>query len=253
MDLELRGKKAIVTGATRGIGRVIAERLASEGVGLAICARKSDEVREAVTALSGHGVEVTGDTVDVRDGPSYTAWLKQSAEALGGLDLFVPNVSAGGGMEGEQNWWNNFEIDVLGTVRGCETVQPWLEQSEAGAIVVIGTTAAVETFMGPMAYNALKGALIVYSKQLSQVLAPKGVRINVVSPGPVYFPGGAWAMIEQHMPELYQSTLAEMPMGRMGTPEEIADAVVFLASPRASLITGVNLVADGGFTKRVQL
>ncbi len=253
MDLGLKGRKALVTGATRGIGRRIVEQLADEGVDIALCARKAEEVKETVAALESRGVKAIGEVVDVKDGPSYTAWIRQSAEALGGLDIFVPNVSAGGGMDGEQNWWNNFEVDVLGTVRGCEAAIPFLEKSDAPAIVVIATTGAVETFMGPMAYNALKGGLVVYTKQLSQFVAPKGIRVNAVSPGPIYFAGGAWEMIEKHMPQVYEGTLAQCPMGRMGTPEEIARTVAFLASPAASLITGVNLVADGGFTKRVQL
>ena len=253
MDLGLKGKKAIVTGATRGIGRRIVNLLADEGVDIALCARKADEVKDAVKALESRGVTAIGEVVDVKDGDAYTAWLKKSAEALGGVDIFVPNVSAGGGMDGEQNWWNNFEVDVLGTVRGCEAVTPWLQKSDSGAIVVIATTGAVETFMAPMAYNALKGGLVIYTKQLSQFLADKGIRVNAVSPGPIFFEGGAWDQIKQHMPDLYQGTLAQIPAGRFGTPEEVANAVVFLASPAASLITGVNLVADNGFTKRVQL
>ena len=105
--------------------------------------------------------------------------------------------------------------------------------------------------MGAGSYNAIKAALVVHSSGLAQQLAPQGIRVNTVSPGPVYFEGGAWAMIEKAMPQMYESTLASCPQGRMGTPEEVANAVVFLSSPRASLLTGVHLVADGGFTKRV--
>jgi NAD(P)-dependent dehydrogenase (short-subunit alcohol dehydrogenase family) len=107
--------------------------------------------------------------------------------------------------------------------------------------------------MGPQPYNAIKGALVIHAKQLSQALAPDGIRVNCVSPGPVFIQGGAWEYIKTHMTPLYDSTLAQIPQGRMGSAEEVANAVVFLASPAASLITGVNLVADGGFTKRVQL
>ena len=172
---------------------------------------------------------------------------------LGGIDIFVPNVSAGGGNMSEEGWQNNFNVDLLGTTRGVEAAMPFLEQSSAAAIVVISSTAGVETFMGPQPYNAIKGTLIIHAKQLSQALAPSGIRVNCVSPGPIYIEGGAWEYIKNNMAELYDSTLAQIPQGRMGSAEEIANAVAFLASPAASLITGVNLVADGGFTKRVQL
>ena len=153
----------------------------------------------------------------------------------------------------EQGWLNNFNIDLLGTTRGIEAAMPFLEKSDAASIVIISSTAGVETFMGPAPYNAIKGALVVHGKQLSQALAPNNIRVNCVSPGPIYFEGGAWEFIKNNMNELYEATLADIPQGRMGTAEEIANSVAFLASPAASLITGVNLVADGGFTKRVQL
>jgi 3-oxoacyl-[acyl-carrier protein] reductase len=142
---------------------------------------------------------------------------------------------------------------VLHTVRGCEFLLPYLKKSSAGAIVMIGSTNAVETFAAPMGYNAMKTALITYSKQLSQFVGKDNIRVNCVSPGPVYFAGGSWEMIKGTTPALYDSTMKKIPNGRMGTPEEIARVVVFLASPAASVVTGVNVVADNGFTKRVQL
>lgn len=254
MDLGLKGRKAIITGSTRGIGRAIAEQLAAEGVDVAIGARDEAATREAGEAIrSTHGCKVFAKPVNVKDADAYKAWLTEAAEELGGVDIFVPNVSGGGGMDSEKNWWRNFEIDVLHTVRGCETLLPQLKASDAGSIVIIGSTNAVETFMGPMAYNAMKAALITYAKQLSQFVAKRGVRVNVVSPGPIYFEGGAWEMIKGAVPKMYESTLEQIPTGRMGTPEEVARVVTFLASPAASLVTGVNLVADNGFTKRVQL
>ncbi|GMG88363.1 SDR family NAD(P)-dependent oxidoreductase [Biformimicrobium ophioploci] len=253
MDLGLSGKKAVITGSTRGIGRAIAELLANEGVDLAICSRNQEEVDTAVAALSEKGVKVTGEVVDVADKESYQAWIARAGDELGGIDIFVPNVSAGGGNMSDEGWINNLNVDVLGTTRGIEAAMPFLEQSSAASIVVISSTAGVETFMGPQPYNALKGALVIHAKQLSQALAPQGIRVNCVSPGPVYIEGGAWEYIKEHMSDLYEGTLAQIPQGRMGSAGEIANAVAFLASPAASLITGTNLVADGGFTKRVQL
>ena len=253
MDLGLRGSKAIVTGATKVIGRAIAELLAAEGADVAICARTADEVDAAVKALKARGGEVFGEAVNVRDGEAYKAFLERAVAALSGCDIFIPGVSAGGGMDSEKNWTRNFEIDVMHTVRGCEALLPHLEKSTHGSIVIIGTTNAVETFAAPMAYNALKGALVIYGKQLSQFVGRKNIRVNTVSPGPIYFEGGAWEMIKGTQPKFYDWALKQMPNGRFGTPEEVARAIVFVASPAASLITGVNLVADNGFTKRVQL
>ncbi len=252
MDLGLKGKKAIVTGSTKGIGRRIVDLLADEGVDVGVCSRDEDEVAETVAALKAKGVNAVGGAVNVRDGDAYKVWLTETAEALGGVDIFVPNVSGGGGMDSEKNWWKCFEIDILGTVRGVETLMPQLEQSEAAAVVIISSTNAVEFFAGPMAYNAMKAALLNYSKQLALFVAKKGIRVNAVSPGPVYFEGGAWEMIEGTMPEFYKATLKQIPAGRMATPEEIARVVAFAASPAGSVLQGANIVADLGFTNRVQ-
>jgi NAD(P)-dependent dehydrogenase (short-subunit alcohol dehydrogenase family) len=249
MDLGLNGKRAIVTGGTRGIGRAIVETLLAEGAAIALCARNPDEVYGAVQALSSRG-KVIGAAVDVADPAALRGWMADAIATMGGLDIFVPNVSAGGGM-GPEMWRKNFEVDVMGTVNGFEAATPALLESQ-GAIVVISTTAAVETFAAPQSYNALKAALITYAKQYCEAYAAKGLRVNTVSPGPVYFPGGAWEMIKGAMPDFYNGVLAQCPSGRMSTPDEVARAVVFLASPAASHISGVNLVVDGGFTKRVQ-
>ncbi|EEB80176.1 MAG: SDR family NAD(P)-dependent oxidoreductase [Halioglobus sp.] len=253
MDLGLAGKNAVITGSTRGIGRAIANLLADEGTNLAICSRNQEEVDSAVAELSAKGVKVTGAVVDVADKASYQAWIASVGEELGGIDIFVPNVSAGGGNMSEEGWEANFNIDLLGTTRGVEAAMPFLEKSSAASIVVISSTAGVETFMGPQPYNAIKGALVIHAKQLSQALAPAGIRVNCVSPGPIFIEGGAWEFIKENMTDLYDATLADIPSGRFGSAEEIANTVAFIASPAASLITGVNLVADGGFTKRVQL
>jgi 3-oxoacyl-[acyl-carrier protein] reductase len=253
MDLGLRGKKAIVTGATKGIGRAVVEMLATEGADVGLCARTQEEVDEAVQSLQRRGVHATGAAVNVRDGEALKSWLAAAVEALGGCDIFVPSVSAGGGMDSEKNWVRNFEIDVLHTVRGCEALLPHLEKSGGGSIVIVGSTNAVETFAAPMAYNAMKAALVTYSKQLSQFVGKKNIRVNAVSPGPIYFEGGAWEMIQGTQPKFYDWALKQIPNGRMGTAEEIARVIVFVASPAASLITGANVIADNGFTKRVQL
>ena len=253
MDLQLKGKKAVITGGSRGIGRAIAAQLAAEGADIAICARNKQAVDSAVAVLSDTGVKVIGATVDVADKAVLQSWIATAAETLGGIDILVPNVSAGGGQMDEQGWRANFETDLLGTTNAIEAATPALKASDNGAIVIISTTAAVEDFLGPQTYNAIKAALVVHAKGLSQALASNGVRVNCVSPGPIYIKDGAWDFIKNNMEAIYNNTLANQPSGRMGSAEEVACAVAFLASPAASWITGVNLVVDGGFTKRVQL
>jgi len=252
MDLGLKGKRAIVTGGTRGIGRAIATLLAAEGVDVAICARNRGPLDETVAALARAGVKATGGAVDVADLPALRGWIAEAAETLGGLDIFVANVSAlAQGMD-EGAWRRGFEIDVMATVFGIEAALPILERSETASIVVVGSTAMAEIYGPTRSYAAVKAAIIPYVKGLARNLAAKNIRANLVSPGNVYFKGGVWNIVEQRNPEMFQSMLARNPTGRMGTPEEVANAVVFLASPRASFITGTNLIIDGALTQRVQ-
>jgi NAD(P)-dependent dehydrogenase (short-subunit alcohol dehydrogenase family) len=252
MDLGLRGKKAIVTGGTRGIGRAIVGLLADESCDIALCARGEAGVEEAVTALAGKGVKAHGGIVDVADTKALRAWVAEAAQKLGGLDVFVANVSALAQAMDEESWRRSLDIDVMGTVAGVEAAIPFLEKSAAGAIVVIGTTGAIEIAGAPRPYASVKAALVPYVKALARNLAAKGVRANMVSPGNVYFKGGVWNVLEENNPELFKTMVGRNPMGRMGTPEEVASAVVFLASPRASFITGTNLIIDGALTQRVQ-
>jgi len=251
MDLQLKGQVALVTGGTKGIGRAIAETFASEGCNVAICARKEDEVKAAVAALQKKGVKAFGKAVDVGKGDQLKTWINESAEALGGIDILVSNVS-GGNAPGEAGWRSNFEHDMLGAVRSVEASLPYLSKSKNGNIVMISTTAALEKFISAGPYNAMKAALLNYSGALSQDLAPKGIRVNAVSPGPIMIEGGAWDMIKKGMAPFYEATLAQVPMGRMGTADEVAAQVVFLTSPRAGFTTGTNVVIDGGITKRIQ-
>ncbi|MGE4649405.1 MAG: SDR family oxidoreductase [Myxococcota bacterium] len=250
MDLGLTGQRALVTAASRGIGRAIAEALAAEGASVAICARSEGGLEEARKQLEGHGVEVFTAALDVGDGDRLRGFVAEAAEALGGLDIAICNASGGAGM-GEEAWQANFDVDLLGATRVVEAATPLLEASETGSVVFISSTAALEFLGVAQPYNAIKAALIAHANDLSQSLAPRGIRVNTVSPGPIYFEGGSWEMIKHAMPEMYERALGSCALGRMGTPEEVARAVVFLASPAASLITGANLVADAGFTKRV--
>ncbi|API59169.1 3-ketoacyl-ACP reductase [Tardibacter chloracetimidivorans] len=252
MDLGLKGKKVILTGGSRGIGRATAELFAAEGADIAFCSRNADQVAEAADAMSVHGGKVIGEPFDMEAGhDAYRAWLSAAAEKLGGCDIFVPMIStSGAGATGD--WHKTLDFDIMGAVIGVEVLEPYLEKSDAASVVIIASTAGLETFLVPQGYNALKGALIVYAGQLSQALGPKGVRVNSVSPGPIKFPGGNWEAIKGAMPELYNATEAQFALGRWGGPEEVAKTIVFLASPASSYTTGTNVVVDGGYTKRVQ-
>jgi 3-oxoacyl-[acyl-carrier protein] reductase len=252
MDLGLKGKKAIVTGGTRGIGRAIAERLAAEGADVGICARNAGQVGDAVAALQGRGVKATGRAVDVTDGPALEQWITDAVGELGGLDILVANVSALAGDPSEAAWRAGFEVDLMGTIRSIDAALPFLEKSDTGAIVAISSVSALQFFGGVRAYNSIKAALINHISNVAHVLAPKGIRANTVSPGTIYFEGGVWYQREQNQPEAYNMALKANPMGRMGRPEEVANAAVFLASPAASFITGTNLMVDGALTQGVQ-
>ena len=170
------------------------------------------------------------------------------------MDIIVPNVGALADSQGadEDSWRAGFEIEILATVRMVETALAFLEKSESGAIVAISSSAALESFGGVRLYNSVKAALINYVSNLANNLAQKGIRANTVSPGTIYFKGGVWHDRERESPEIFKMAMGRNPLGRMGTPEEVANAVAFLASPAAGFITSANLVVDGGITQWLQ-
>lgn len=252
MDLGLAGMKALITGGTKGIGRAVAEHFAAEGTDVAICARNAEEVAQTVTALAARGVRATGRALDVADGPALTKWVEDVGAELGGIDIVVSNVSALAIGQDEASWQAEFSTDMMGTVRAVNAAMPFLEKSKAASIVVISSVSGREVDFAAGPYGVFKAALIHYAKGLSFQLAAKNIRVNALSPGNTYFPGGVWEKIEHGNPTLYKAALALNPTGRMGKPEEMARGVVFLASPAASFITGTNLVVDGALTRGVQ-
>jgi NAD(P)-dependent dehydrogenase (short-subunit alcohol dehydrogenase family) len=251
MDLSLDGSRAIVTGGSRGIGRKVVELLAAEGCTVAFCARQAGGVREAQAELRARGARVTGSAVDVRDGDAYRSWLTAAVGELGGLDIMICNTT-GYVRPGEEGWRGVFEVDVLGVVRAVETVLPALEASGSGSIVALSSTTALDVFLpGAEAYGAMKAAMIHHASALAQAHGPSGIRCNTVAPGPIEFEGNVWRDRHDQGDPLFEAMRAGSPFGRLGTPEEVARAVVFLASPAASWITGANLIVDGGLSKRV--
>jgi 3-oxoacyl-[acyl-carrier protein] reductase len=253
MDLQLKGKKAIVTGASRGIGRSIVETLAAEGCDVAICARGQAGVDEVVSALTAKGVTAFGAAVDIADGPALKAWVSESAERLGGLDVLVSNASALTRGAGEDDWKAMYDVDLMGAVRALEAARPFLEKAGAengdAAFIITSSVSAAEA-SAPGAYGAIKAALIHFAKGVAREAAPRHLRCNVVSPGTVLFDGGVWGVTRDRAPDFFKMMIGRNPTGRMGTPEEIAAATVFLASPVSAFTTGINMVVDGGITQR---
>lgn len=252
MDLKLKGARVLVTGATKGIGRAIAETFAAEGANVAICARNANEIEQTLRVLHAAGIKAWGAALDVGNGDGLKKWVNDAAAALGGIDVVVSNVSALAIGAGEDPWQLEFNVDMMGAVRLVETAMPYLEKSKQAAIVTISSVSGREIDFAAGAYGAMKAAIIHYTQGLAYQLAGKGIRANTVSPGNTYFPGGIWQNIQNTMPDLFKQAMALNPTHRMATPQEIANAVVFLASPASSYTTGTNLVVDGALTRGVQ-
>lgn len=251
MDLKLKNKNALVTGGSRGIGLAVAELFAAEGANVAICARKEGEVASAVKTLAEKGVKTFGRPVDVADPEALKQWVEGAAAEFGGIDALVCNVSALAVGDTPETWEQSFRVDMMHTVNAVAAAIPYLEKSSSASIAIISSVSGFEVDFAAGSYGAFKAALLHYAKGLSNQLAAKAIRVNAVSPGNTYFDGGIWQNIEQGSPDLYKTAMSLNPTGRMGTPQEVAAGVVFLASPVASRISGTNLIIDGALTRAV--
>lgn len=245
MDLELKGKNAVVTGGSKGIGRGIALALAEEGVNVSICARGEQALRSTESEIKNKGVNVYAQTCDIGDAESLDNYLEASKRQFGSVDILVNNVSALSIGDDFKDWEAGTNIDLLGSVRATRKVIPWMEASGHGNIIFISSISGLEAG-SPPAYAAVKAALISYSKTLAVQLASKGIRVNTIAPGSVEFEGGLWAQAKEHDPDFYNFALSSIPSGRLGTPEEIGNVAAFLVSPKASWVTGTCIPVDGG-------
>ncbi|MCB2014530.1 MAG: SDR family oxidoreductase [Sphingobium sp.] len=252
MDIGLKGRKAILAGANASIGRAVAKTLAAEGCDIALCGRTQEKVDNVASEIEALGVKAYGASVDVTDAEAFPAWVASAANQMGGCDIFISFVSCNPGNDSPEAWETMVTGDLLPTVRGIQAAMPALEKSDAGSIVTISSTGALEEFMGPQPYNAIKAALINYSAALAQKYAPQGLRVNCVSPGPIHTQDGPWEYIKDNMPDFYNATLQQIPFGRLGNGEELAKAIAFIASPACPFMTGANVLIDGCFTKGVQ-
>lgn len=252
MNLELSGKHVLITGGTRGIGRAIAEGFAAEGAHVSLCARNAAQVTEAVTALEALGVKAFGRALDVADGAALAGFVSDAAAHMGRLDGVVANTSALAPGNSVADFDAAYTIDLMHTRTLAEAAIPHLEKSGAGSIIAISSISGSEDYgYDGVAYGTMKAALFFYMKSLARHVAAKGIRANIVSPGTTYFEGGHWDKVKSSDPQRFAETIAFNPMGRMATPQEIANVVVFLSSARASFVSGANVVVDGTATQRI--
>ena len=250
MDLGLNGLRAIILGGSRGIGWYTAGQLAREGCSVALCARDADGVTEAVKTLhSEHGTKggkFFGESADLRDGDATRAFVRDAIAELGGLDILIHNASGFDQTGDEEGWARSFQVDVMAGVRAVEEALPALKESNAASITFIGSMASKFFFGRRSSYGPAKAAMRAYANELAQSFGRDGIRANAISPGAVHFPGGSWDQVKQNQPEFYGKVEKAIPLGRLGTAEEIARIVAFVASPAGLWINATHIAADGG-------
>jgi 3-oxoacyl-[acyl-carrier protein] reductase len=245
MHISFTNRRVVVAGGSRGIGRSIALGFAAAGADVAICARGLERLRQTEAELRNLGGAVHATACDLADADAVTQWIDDAGEALGGIDVLVNNASAFARSDDEAGWGASIDVDLMASVRASRAALPWLEDG-GGSIVHVASISGLGASARTPAYGAMKAALIQYTRTQAAALAARRIRVNCVAPGSIEFPGGVWDEAKRAHPDLYERVLRGIPSGRMGRPEEVAHAVLFLASDLASWITGHTLVVDGG-------
>ena len=242
--MDFTGKRVIVMGGSRGIGRSIALGFAAAGAAVSICARSAGPLDAARQEIEALGVLAHAAPCDLADADAIARYVPAAAAALGGLDVLVNNASGFGQTDDEAGWAASLAVDVMAVVRGSHAAIPLL--GPGGSIINIASISALRATSRSAPYGAVKAAVMHYTASQAKMLARRGIRVNCVAPGSVEFPGGVWEQRRTDDPGLYNATLASIPFGRLGRPEEIASVVLFLASPAAGWVTGQSIVVDGG-------
>ena len=245
MQLDLTGRNALIAGGSRGIGRSIALTFAQAGANVSICARGESALRETEGELRRFGHTVHAMICDLGDGAAVTNYVIAAAQALGGIDVLVNNASGFGASDDEAAWAASINVDLLFPVRASRAALPYLEKSR-GSIIHISSIAGLKPSARTPPYGAVKAALIQYTLTQAAHLAYKHIRVNCIAPGSIEFPGGNWERRKTTDPAIYNSILRRIPFGRLGTPQEIANVALFLASSAASWLTGQTIAVDGG-------
>ena len=253
MTFDFNQQRIVVTGGSRGIGRAIALGFARAGASVSICARGAEALgaTRAELAAAGGGKAHAG-ACDLADGPAVTRYVNDAAQALGGIDVLVNNASGFGLGDDEAAWSAGLAVDVMAMVRASQAALPRLAEAAAAgenrgaSIVHIASISGLRPSTRTPAYAAVKAAMINYTSSQAALFAPRRIRVNCIAPGSIEFPGGVWEKRRLAEDPVYERILRGIPFGRLGTPDEIAEVALFLASPHARWITGQTLVVDGG-------
>ncbi|HJQ58983.1 MAG TPA: SDR family NAD(P)-dependent oxidoreductase [Vineibacter sp.] len=245
MKIDFAGKKAIVCGGSRGIGKAIALGFAACGGDVSICARDAKTLEETRTEIAKLGRKAHAGSADLANGEAVRRYVRDAVAALGGVDLLVNNASAFGASDDDKGWTSSLAVDMLAIVHATQEALPALRQSK-GSVVNISSIAAQHPSGRQPPYGAIKAAVIHYTTTQAVLYAKDRIRVNCIAPGSIEFPGGVWDRRKTENPALYNGTLASIPFGRMGLPEEVANVALFLASPLAGWVTGQTIAVAGG-------
>ena len=245
MNITLEGRNAVIAGGSRGIGRSIALAFASAGANVSICARGEDGLRATAADLAAFGHKVHTAPCDLGNGPAVTGYIQAAAEALGGIDVLINNASGFGASDDEAGWMASINVDLMASVRASYAALPHLEKTR-GSIIHISSISGLTHSARTPPYGAVKAALIQYTLTQAAKYAAQGIRVNCIAPGSIEFPGGNWEKRKTSDPKLYNAILGSIRFGRLGTPEEVANVALFLASDAASWVTGQTIAVDGG-------